>query len=196
MRALHVSLGICLAFSSALAGAAKAQFSLGGVGAKMEIVMMPEVQKELKLTGDQKKQIQAASQSMGQGNMTMSMDPSTMNANMDAVMLAPLTPDQLARLTELWIQYEGPRVVQDKATADKLQLTDDQRAKMKTIWDTYSQTYTNQMTHMRIGSRMGGLKKALKDSNAATLALLTDDQAKAFADMQGKKFKFSMSKDI
>jgi hypothetical protein len=40
------------------------------------------------------------------------------------------------------------------------------------------------------------VKKAMKDANDQTLALLTQDQSKAFTDMQGKMIKFRMPKQM
>jgi hypothetical protein len=174
---------------------AHAQFGFGGApGAKSAVVTMPEVQKDLKLSGDQKKQIQAAMKDMGNGGMTGDM--ASMNDNMDAKMLTGLTPDQLARLTEIWMQYEGPRVLQDKTVADNLKLTDDQRATIKDIWSQYGDSMLASMQKVRSQSGMNAIKKMKKDADAATLALLTDGQVKAFTEMQGKKIKFRMPKDI
>ena len=197
MRAQQLSLGLCVALIAATASVAQAQFSFGSPGPKSEVIMLPEVQKELKVSKDQQKQIQAAMTMMppGTGNPTMA-DPSSMMANMDAQTLAPLSPDQVARLNELWIQYEGPRVVQDKAVSDKLQLTDDQKSKIGTIWDGYQQMAMDRMQHMHMGSTLNGVKKALKEAGDATLALLTPDQAKTFTDMQGKPFKFRTPKQM
>ena len=83
-----------------------------------------------------------------------------------------------------------------KAIADQLKLTDDQVTKMKAIWDGYQQAYLDKMRHMGMGSNMNSIKKLLKESNDATLALFTDDQSKAFTEMQGKPFKFKMPKQM
>lgn len=158
--------------------------------------MLPEVQKELKLTGDQKKQIQSAMMMAPQGGMPDPNSMSSMGADMDAKVLAPLTPDQLARLNELWVQYEGGRALRDKSVADKLQLTDDQKTKIASMWDAYQTTAMDQMQHLHPGSTMNGVKRLMKEDNDATFALLTPDQQKVLADMQGKPFKFKMPKQM
>jgi len=159
------------------------------------VVMMPDVQKELKLSGDQKKQIMIAQRDLMNGG-GMSMNMSTMNEEMDAKVLGGLNADQLSRLTELWIQYEGPLVLQDKVVAESVKLTDDQKTQIKAIWDKYQDTVLESMRNMRSNSAMNALKKTKKEADAATLALLTPDQIKAFTDMQGKAFKFQMKKEI
>jgi len=159
--------------------------------------MLPEVQKELRVTKYQQKQIQAGMTTMPQGGAAPTMtDMTSMMANMDAQTLAPLNPDQLARLNELWLQYEGPRVVQDKTVADKLQLTDDQKSKIGAIWDSYQTMAMDKMQHMHVGSTMNGVKKAMKEANEATMALLTPDQVKALTEMEGKPFKFRTAKQM
>jgi len=196
MRASRLTLLVTLSLSIAAARTAHAQFGVGGKpGAKSMVVMMPDVQKELKLSGDQKKQIMIAQRDLMNGG-GMSMNMSTMNEEMDAKVLGGLNADQLSRLTELWIQYEGPLVLQDKVVAESVKLTDDQKTQIKAIWDKYQDTVLESMRNMRSNSAMNALKKTKKEADAATLALLTPDQIKAFTDMQGKAFKFQMKKEI
>jgi len=167
-----------------------AQFNLGGPTGKMMLVIMPDVQKDLKMTKDQQKQVQAVMQSMNSaGNMQMPTDMSQMNAQMDAPILAVLNADQLARLQELWIQYNGTKVLQDDTVAKGLQLTDDQKTKIKQLWDDYGQSIMDAM-QKRSQSAMNSMKKKKKETDEASLALLTPDQLKAFTDMQGKPHKF------
>ncbi len=171
---------------------AAAQFSLGGPSGKTQLIIMPDVQKDLNLTKDQKKQIQTTMQSMSSAsaaNMQMPTDMSQMNSQMDAPLLAILTADQLTRLQELWIQYNGPKVLQDENVQKSLQLTDDQKTKEKQIWDDYGQAIMSAM-QSRSMSAIKDIKKKRKDADAAAIALLTADQAKAFTDMQGKTHKF------
>ena len=204
MRALQLSLILSLALPILAPRMANAQM-MGAPGAKSMVAMMPDVQKELKVTKDQKKQIQDAISAMSKMGAGMDptqmaaggvMDMTSMNNQMDARVLASLSPDQMSRLTELWVQYNGPRVLQNDDVAKQLQLTDDQKSKIKAIWDDYTNVYMDQMRHIHIGSTMNGVKKKKKECDAATLALLTDDQNKAFASMQGKPFKFMQKNDF
>src|SRR5579864_4593463 len=132
MRAKHLSLGVCFALFSVATGIAQAQFSFSDPGPKTEVIMQPEVQRDLKISREQLKQLQAAMQSMSQANaanmpnMNSMSDVSAMNSNMETQMLAPQTPEQVTRLNELWLQYEGPRVLRDKTVSDQVKLTPDQ----------------------------------------------------------------------
>jgi hypothetical protein len=160
MRAKHLSLGICFALFATATSLAQAQFSFGTPGPKSEVLMQPEVQKDLKVSREQMKQIQAAMQSMSQANMANMPnmnnmgDASAMVSSMDAQILAPLSPDQTVRLNELWLQYEGPRVLRDKTVSDQVKLTPDQVSKIGDIWEAYSKVAMEQMMHMRSQSQM------------------------------------------
>lgn len=196
MRAKNLSLVLTLVLCLLASGIAYAQFGFGGPGPKMTVISQPDVQKELKITKDQKKQIQEALTTMSSGSMAgnpMSMpDAGSMNAQMDAPFLAVLTPDQLSRLNELWIQYNGPKVLTDPTVAGQVKLTDDQKTKIKAIWDAFGQVAMDGMAHARSNSAVNAIKQKKKDADAATLALLTPDQVTAFTAMQGKHFKFMM----
>ena len=196
---MHLTLlALCLALiTPTVAGA---QVTIGGPSPKSTVIMQPDVQKELKLTKDQKKQIQDAMASMTPASMnadpTMMPDLSSINAQMDAKVTAGLSADQLARLNELWLQYNGPKVLVDANVATQLKLTDDQKTKIKAIWDQFGQEAMDGMVHARSQSAVNAIKKKRKDADVATLALLTPDQITAFTTMQGKPHKFMMPNDI
>ena len=180
--------------------AASAQFNMAGPDGKMMVVITPEAQKELKITKDQNKQIQEVmkeAQAQGQTGMSgMSgmASPTQMLSELDAKVLAILSPEQVARLNELWVQYEGPCVLRDKAIAEKLNLTDDQKAKLEQIWSDYQRTFFEQAQKGPGGFK--GLKKVRSDANEAALALLTDDQKTAYEALQGKPIKWRAKKEI
>ena len=169
---------------------------MGGPSAKSTVAIMPDVQKELKMTRDQKKQLQDAMMHLSPDTIQMTGDMSSINDATDAKALASLDADQLARLDELWIQYNGAKVLTLKSIADKLVLTADQSSKIKDIWDTYSQVLMDGMQHARSQGAVNALKKKKQEANDAALALLTPDQAKSFAAMQGKPFKFQQKNDL
>ena len=174
--------------------AASAQFNMAGPDAKTMVVITPEAQKELKITKDQNKQIQEVmktAQAQGQASMSGMSGmpyPTQVLSELDAKVLATLTADQVARLNELWVQYEGPCVLRDKTVAEKLQLTDDQKAKSEQIWSDYQRTFFEQAQKGPTGYK--GMKKVRADANEATLALLTDEQKTAYEALQGKPIKW------
>lgn len=196
MRSFAFKTVLVLAFSALSILSAAAQFGFGSVDPKWVVMMMPEAQKELKLTKDQKKQIQEATKGMqdmaksGTAGMGMLSD-------MDAKMLAPLTPEQLTRLEELWIQYEGPSVLTLPEIAAKAKLTDEQQGKVKELWSAYAKSTMDSM--MKNPGSMSGIKESRKkhsETNDATLALLTDEQKAAYTALQGALIKWRAKKEM
>ncbi|MEA2552877.1 MAG: hypothetical protein QOJ65_1053 [Fimbriimonadaceae bacterium] len=193
MKVLPRIVLLAFAFASCLANA---QFNLAGPAAKMTVLMNPDVQKELKLSGDQKKQLQKIlkdATSNPTAAMSGTMMPGDFMSAMDAKFLAVLDEPQTTRLTELWVQYEGPCVLKDKVVAEKVGLKDDQPSKIAEIWGAYEQEF---MEGMRSPSGSKGLKKKRKAANEATLAILTAEQAATYEAMKGKEFKFKTKKEI
>jgi len=104
-----------------------------------------------------------------------------------------LKPEQLKRLTEIYIQQAGVAALNDADIAEKLKISDDQKEKMSKVRE-------EQQTAMRelfAGGRDGGgdregLRAKMEESRKKTeekiLAVLNDDQKKQFEEMKGKKF--------
>lgn len=185
------ALALCLL---AVAANAFAQFNMAGPDMKMMVLMQPEAQKELKLTGEQKKAITKAMKDMSSTAAAGGMPDM---ANMDKPMLAVLTPEQATRLDELWVQYEGPCVLQKPEQADKLQLTPEQRTQVNTIWSDYGKLAMDTM--MKQPASTGSVKEMKKKraaANEATLALLTDTQKSAYAALEGKPIKWRAKKEF
>jgi len=168
--------------------------------------MMPEVQKELRLT---KQQTKALSTAMYSTSAQAQNDPSSMmggadfmsgmNERIDANALTTLDDSQRKRLGELWAQYEGPGIWTLKPIADQLNLTEDQRTKAAELVKKCAEDETDMMMHM--SRRIGGgkhvqddMKKLIATRNTELVALLTPDQDKTWTEMQGKPFKFKNPK--
>ena len=189
----------------ALANSCFAQ--LGAVDAKCMTAMMPEVQREIHLTKQQRKAINDAMTSISKQAQA---DPSSMmggggdmmssiNDKLDAEALASLDDGQKQRLNELWIQYEGPAVMMTKPVADKLGLTDDQRKKVEDIIAKCNQSEMDAMMNSSKGMSAAkhakaDMEKIAKQRNADLLAVLIPDQTKTWEEMKGKPFKFKMPK--
>jgi Spy/CpxP family protein refolding chaperone len=190
MRAMFRILATGLVLATASIQIALAQMPSGPTS-KVMLIMMPEVKKEIKLTRDQDKQVQALLKEMSGGQPNMSMGTgglSSIFAEMDAKTMAILTPEQQARTNQLWIQYDGPVVLEDKAIADALQLTDEQRTKVKHIWTDYSSQFLEKMRAGQSGYK--AIKGVRRIANEATIAILTAEQITALKAMGGKEIKF------
>lgn len=178
-----------------------AQFSM--LQTRAILASMPEVQKELKLTKEQRKAIQEAQQAMyhgmqggGMPNMDGGMPNMDMGGmDMDKPIVSALSDDQNKRLTELWYQYYGPALLNRKEVGDLLTLTDAQK---KSIADLVSKDNDEKMDFMRKMGRnrhaQDDLAKLNKAEDEAILALLTPDQAQKWKSMLGEPFKFKNSR--
>ena len=101
-----------------------------------------------------------------------------------------LKPEQLKRLTEIYIQQAGIAALQDADVAEKLKITDDQKEKFAKVREE-NQTATRDAfrdageDRDAIRTKMADLRKQNEEK---TLAVLTEDQKKQFEEMKGKKF--------
>jgi hypothetical protein len=185
---------LALAFSTILVQAQIPGINLGFTKPKITLLMLPEVKEELKLTKQQDKAVQASLKSKqgGLGSMSISgFGGQGIMGTMDSDLPSILTPEQLTRLNELWIQHEGAVVLETEEIAKALKLTEDQRG---TIGNLVEQFRDTQMEIMRGGmgsqSAMNKLKTLQAESDKKILAVLTEAQLKMFGEMQGKTFKF------
>lgn len=193
MRANSRFLVPLLALMVASVQFASAQMPMLGPDPKMMVLTQPEVRKDIKVTKEQSKQIEEIMKEASKADPSMGGNPMSMFGELDAKVVAVLTPEQQVRLTQLWIQYDGPVVLEDKAIAEELKLTDEQKSKVKELWDVYQNQFLEKMRSGPMGIK--AMKAVRKTTNEATLALLTPEQQKAFTDMQGKELKFRAKRD-
>jgi hypothetical protein len=187
------------------------------------LLAMPEVQTELGITDDQKKQVQTASDEIrqqarqggqgGQGggfqnfrNMTqeertkamadMQARFQKMAKDMDDKLSTILKPEQMTRLKQLQLQYEGANALTTADVDTKLKISDDQKAKIQKVIDdarsqrgqrgNFNPNATDAERQAAAQARRDARAKTLKDA----LAVLDDDQLVQWGEMQGKEFKF------
>jgi Spy/CpxP family protein refolding chaperone len=204
------SAALALVATAALASSALAQrgggFGRGG-GGGAAMLRMPEVQTELKLTDDQKTKVMDAMaklreqrQNAGQDFQSLSPEErqklmAQRRAEDDKALADVLNADQMKRYHQLQLQQQGlSSVAQDKALADELKITDDQKTKIQTIVD-------DQRNAIRVlfqGAGGGGDRQAImqkiqdmrKKTDDKIAAVLTDDQKSKWKDMIGTPFTF------
>jgi len=169
----------------------------------LSLATFPEVQKELKLTPDDSKKIDDALETVGQDVQAafqdangdfgkMQIDITKINLKHDADYLKTLTPDQAARLKQLYVQFSGALVITRDDFASDLAVTDDQKAKVKQLQADEGKKIAD-LFQSGGGdpSSMGPAMKKLQDEFKVQLAgVLTDDQKKKLEDMKGAKFEF------
>jgi Spy/CpxP family protein refolding chaperone len=208
---------LALGATLVLAGSAMAQrgggFGFGGRGggSGANMLSMPEVQTELKLTDEQKTkvmtlvdQLRDERQQQFQELRDLSADErqkrmAEIRTDTNKRVNAILNTDQQKRYHQLELQRMGMSALAQKDVADELKLTDDQRTKIQGILD-------EQMTSMRSAFPRGGggagggrpdfnamrqqMEAMRKKTDEKIAAVLTDDQKKQWKEMQGAPFTF------
>lgn len=182
-----------LAMLTAVALASAQRLSMGAMPRHM-LLFNPQVQSELKLSDAQKKAIAAAGgdavQADAGGRLSMRIGPST---NMEAIkssLKKAITPAQDKRLTEVWIQKEGPMSLHDPDVAKAVGLNDAQRKRVGEIVQDYSDDVRE--LAMSKGGRIGSPDlKPIRDVAARKLeAILDKGQKSKFETLKGKPFKW------
>src|SRR5947208_3431989 len=145
------SAALALVATAALASSAFAQrgggFGRGG-GGGAAMLRMPEVQAELKLTDDQKTKVTDAMAKLREQRQNSNQDFQSLSqeerqklmaqrrAEDDKALADVLNADQMKRYHQLQLQQQGlTAVASDKAVADELKITDEQKTKIQSIVD-------------------------------------------------------------
>jgi Spy/CpxP family protein refolding chaperone len=199
-----------LVATAALASSAFAQrgggFGRGG-GGGMNMLTMPEVQTELKLTDEQKTKVtdlaaKLREQRQSQFQELRDLAPDERQKRMadwraeeDKQLGDILNADQMKRYHQLQLQQQGlSAAVTDKTVADELKLTDEQKTKIQAIVDDQR----NAMRELFQGGGGGADRQAMmqkmqelrKQSDEKIAAVLTDDQKGKWKEMTGAPFTF------
>jgi Spy/CpxP family protein refolding chaperone len=100
-----------------------------------------------------------------------------------------LKPEQVKRLTEIYIQQAGLNALQDADIAETLKITDEQKEKMAKVREEQGaamrELFSPDADRETARTKMAEIRK---ESDEKTLAVLTEDQKKQFEEMKGKKF--------
>lgn len=182
-----------------------------GMASPATLLQREEVQDELKLTDDQKSKLTDLRSKM-QDKMRETFqglsaggerpDRTKMQAAMKKVMDeiqkdldGILTPEQNTRIKELTIQRQGNMAIANEDTAKALGLTDDQKAKVKTLQAKQAEAMTALFEKMRDGELDRDAMRTKMESNQKILAeemgkILTEEQKTKLKEMGGKPFEF------
>ena len=201
------SVGTCLAVASVLLGlcmfnSAMAQRrSMGGLrpGSVLQsrLLMMEEVQTELKLTDEQKSQAAEINEKLTVGRHDLfakvTKESGERAGHVDKLekqareSIAKLLDDaQEKRLKELLLQVNGASELTNKEVSAALQITKDQQKKLAAIRRENAKARQKALASFD-GDRMAKSLKLQREADAKLLKVLTDDQRKQFEKMQGKK---------
>ena len=209
MKALRLTF-TALGLAALLTAQASAQGGRGGFGGGGGAALLTNkgVLKELKVDDAQTEKLAKASEELQakgrearQGLQDLSQEErrdkmtaltKTMNADMDKVVGEVLKPEQVNRFKEIRLQVRGADAFGDEAIAKDLKVTDEQKGKIKDL-------LADQQTQMReifmgaADDREGAMKKVTelrKETKTKIVALMTEDQKKAWAGLTGAAFEF------
>jgi hypothetical protein len=204
---MTVALAVAVAAPTWAQGQGRGQgrgFGAFGGGA-LQLIQIPEVQTELKLTDEQKGKFQQMGQEMGGAMREMfqalqnaapeerQKKLQEFQADANKKINAVLNADQQKRLRQLVLQRQGPAVLaQDESVAKDLKVTDEQKQKIAAI--------TREAGEQRRALLQGGglqnpetrakMEEITKQTNEKITATLTDAQKKQWKEMLGAEFKF------
>lgn len=178
----------------------------GGAPLSM-IVNRDDVQKDLKLSNDQKSKLRALQESMreemqsmfqnggGGGDRQAMMDQMRkMQEDHEKKVLAVLTDAQTKRLKQIALQLGGPRALMSEETKKALKITPAQAKKMEDAAQKHQEANRALFQKMRDGSVDREQGNAAREKNdkaleKALMDILTAEQKKQLTEMKGEPFK-------
>ncbi|MCB0826371.1 MAG: hypothetical protein KDC26_09295 [Armatimonadetes bacterium] len=183
---------------------------MGGGASVAQLVGRADVQKDIKLTDEQKTKIekinadaQAQRQAMfeemrngggGGDRQAMMSQFQKMQEDIDKKVEAVLTAEQKTRITQIKVQLQGARALMDNKIQNELKLSVDQKKKIEDLRAKQQQAMQEVMRRVQdqeiqredVGPLM---EKNNKIMDEELMKVLNDDQKKVFADMKGPEFK-------
>ncbi len=183
----------------------------GGMGSPASLINRADVQKDLAITDDQKtklKDLQAkqmeemqAQRQAGGGGGGGGFDREAMMKAMkerqeknEKAVNEILTPEQQKRLKEIYVQLAGGSAILNEGIQKDLELTDDQKTKIKDLQTKQQEANAELRTKMQNQEidrqQMQDIQKKNNDAlKEELIKVLTADQAAKFKAMAGKEFK-------
>jgi hypothetical protein len=174
-RTRKVSIAVGVLLLTVAVGVAQGPFGGfggGGFGNPSQLIQIQQVQKELNLSPEQMKKVNAA----------------ILKAINDS-----LEPDQAKRLKQIGLQLRGWQVFADAAVQADLKFTDEQKDSVKKI-------ITENAEKVKEAFSEGGfaafqkVQELNKEAQAKVTELLTDSQKDQFKEMVGAEFKLQFGK--
>lgn len=204
----------CLVVVATLAQQASAQRGGGrGFGrlfngtSKAQLATLDEVQADLKLSPEQKKDIASINHKLredrrglfGSGFGQFSQiraDMDKLNREASAEVDAKLDDAQKQRLQEIAIQVNGAAALNDPSVVEQLKLSDEQKQKLEEVRAENSKRVEDAMSDFGDLSREERREKfrtLAETADADLLGVLTDEQKKEFDEMKGKEIDVDLS---
>jgi hypothetical protein len=174
---------------------ATAQMSVPfGLTGKTVLLAMNEVKKEVRLTKEQSRQIEALFKD-GQrdpNSLGATMDMHYMTKSLDKKVVALLDGSQNIRLQQLFLQANGMVALSEPEVASGLRLSDETLAQVKALIKAFDKAQMSAMmdvqkTRKIDQKKLDGLRA---QAEADISALLSQEQRDAWKAMLGEPFKF------
>jgi Spy/CpxP family protein refolding chaperone len=205
---------VCLLFVSALAQSTWAQRGggrgfgrlFGGI-AKAQLATLDEVQADLELSDEQKKQIAEINDKLredrrglfggGFGRFSqIRADMDKLNREASAEVDAKLADPQKQRLQEIAIQVNGPAALYDPSVVEQLSLSDEQKKKLEELRADNSKAVEDAMSdfgELPREERREKFRQLSETADSNLLGVLTDEQKSKFDEMQGQEIDVDLS---
>ncbi|MFQ3587825.1 MAG: Spy/CpxP family protein refolding chaperone [Fimbriimonadaceae bacterium] len=168
------------------------------------LVMRADVQRDLKLTDQQKSQVEGLMQRMRSRMESMRGQGQQPGANMSAMAEIQretsesinriLDEQQRKRLGEIQLQLAGPMALARPDVQNQLNLTQQQRTQLRELQAANMQKNREMMEKVRAGQMdrtqiQAEREKLRKEATESMLKILTPEQATRFRQMQGAPFQ-------
>jgi len=168
---------------------------MAGAGGLLTLAENAQVQKELEIVDDQKTKLAdlAAQQQTAMQDLR-NLSQEERQAKMPKIQEDSLKklgeillPKQLERLKQIQLQVQGADALSNEDVVKALNITDDQKAKMKTISDEAAAKLQDALANLNGPERFTKMQELNKGLLGKLLAVLTPDQVAKFDTMKGPK---------
>lgn len=184
-----------------------------GGGGLFSLTQITEVQAELKIDEDQKKELESIAKEMRDARTALMPAPADggrpdvtkmrelmpkmaeMQTKFEGKLEEVLDPKQMDRLLGLYVQRDELRTLSNVIVAVKLKITEDQKAELAKLEKAAGEAMMSAFSGGAGGGGGGAdmrekFQAMRKESEEKTMSVLTAEQKKTMEDMKGAKFEF------
>jgi hypothetical protein len=126
----------------------------------------------------------------------MRVEMEKLDADATGKFIEKLDDTQKARLTEIYVQANGPNSLADQAVIDSLKITEDQKSKLDEIRQTNRDSFFDMFQDfgdMSDEERREAITKLQQEGDDRLLKGLTDEQRTAFEKLTGEEVDYDLS---
>ena len=169
---------------------------MAGAGGLLTLAENAQVQKELEIVDDQKTKLTdlATAQRTAMRDLGPDLSQEERTSKRQKIQEDSLKklgeillPKQLERLKQIQLQVQGADALSNEDVVKALNITDDQKAKMKTISDEAAAKLQDALANLNGPERFTKMQELNKGLLGKLLAVLTPDQVAKFDTMKGPK---------